>query len=104
MRVELRRSGGFAAAVTGRPIVLDTTRLETAESDRVCRLVDGVRHCPPGTDEPPTGAADLIRYTFVITDDVPGPGGPESLTFCDPVPSPVDALVEVVVELGEVRS
>ena len=102
MRVELRRSGGFAAAVIRQPITLDTSRLEPDESDRVCRLVDGVRQCAPAPAESPPGAADLSRYTLTISEDPGIPEGPESLSFSDPVPAPVDALVEVVIELGEV--
>jgi Emfourin len=104
MRVELRRSGGIAATITARPITLDTDQLDPATSDRVCRLVDDARRCSPVPEAPPAGAADLIRYTLTITED-PGTGDtPESLSFCDPVPDPVDALVAAVLQLGEVRA
>ncbi len=77
MRVELRRSGGFAAPALAAPIVLDTAGLGDQQRARVRRMVEAARDCladaPASGTGPPVGA-DLIQYTVTISDDETGSG------------------------------
>jgi hypothetical protein len=66
VRLELRRSGGFAGIT--RSASLDTADLPSAEADELAGLLErsGVLHEPPGRSGRAPGAPDRFRYRLVV--------------------------------------
>ena len=66
MRLELRRSGGFAGIT--RSASVDTADLPSEEADELAGLLErsGVLHESPGRRGPTPGAPDRFRYRLVV--------------------------------------
>ena len=104
MRLELHRSGGIAAPIRNRPVVVHTDGL--AEQERA-RIVVAVAAARAHGSEPPSrspGGADLLRYRVRI-EDPEGESGAgahaEVLTFSDPVDAAAASLIDLIAEIGK---
>jgi hypothetical protein len=66
VRLELRRSGGFAGIT--RSASVDTAELPSQEADELTGLVErsGVLHEPPARPARAPGAPDRFRYRLVV--------------------------------------
>jgi hypothetical protein len=104
MRVELRRSGGFAATTRLHAVVVDTIQVPPDRATVVDQRVDAARASAAwGRPAPVQTGADLLHYTVSIAAG-PGDDGPrmETVTFDDPIPdAALAALVDIVLELGK---
>jgi hypothetical protein len=104
MRVELRRSGGFAATTRRHAVVVDTVEISPDHAQALDRRVAAARASAAwGRPAPVPTGADLLHYTVTIA---AGPGGEnprtESVTFDDPIPdAALSGLVDIILELGK---
>jgi hypothetical protein len=69
MRIELHRSGGFAAPAMRRSVTIDTKDLSEAERDHVAALVSAAESAPPPSGE---SHPDAFAYKITIHDDSGG--------------------------------
>jgi hypothetical protein len=87
MRVQLKRSGGFAPIPgLSRPITIDGASLPAEDAAELARLVGAARFfdLPSVPSAPRPGAADYHQYTVTVEDQ----GRQHTVAFTDPVPNP----------------
>ncbi|HZT41108.1 MAG TPA: protealysin inhibitor emfourin [Chthonomonadaceae bacterium] len=71
MRIQLKKEGGFAFLPgLSRPVTIDTKDLTLDEAKELERLVEEANffQLPDVADQPPSGAADFLRYTMTVED------------------------------------
>jgi len=88
MQITFSVEGGFAGLTRGTSV--DTDKLDAAERDDICRLVEGAQFFKREQPARPQGGAD--RYTYTIT--ISAAGGQRTLTLADPIGDP--KLAELV--------
>ncbi len=99
MRIEFKRSGGFAAPAMKRSVTIDTKDLSKADRDHVASLISAAESVSLPTGEP---HPDAFHYKITIHDDS---GGSHILRAADSaMPEAVRLLVDWLRELRNARS
>ena len=91
MQITFSVEGGFAGLTRGTTV--DTDKLDAAERDHLCRLVEGAQFFEREQPARPQGGADRYTYTIMVSAD----GKQRTLTLADPIGDP--KLADLVSEL-----
>ena len=88
MQIKFSVEGGFAGLARGTTV--DTDKVDAAERDDLCRLVEGAQFFEREQPARPQSGADRFTYTITVSAD----GKQRTLTLTDPIGDP--KLAELV--------